>query len=132
MQGHSIHEFPQTGQKDICMAVVKYTPFVLLDGAGSQKNQHQSVVGVARGYKVGNCTPGVPDKMSVVAAVAEPRPGRQKLGPGWPGLVIILSPGTARPRLQHCTTRRWTGKIMQRVHDPSCPAPGPVLCCAVC
>ena len=51
MQGHSIHEFPQTGQKDICMAVVKYTPFVLLDGAGSQKNQHQSVVGVARGIK---------------------------------------------------------------------------------
>ena len=67
MQGHSIHEFPQTGQKDICMAVVKYTLFVLLDGAGSQKNQHQSVVGVARGYKVGNCTPGVTDKMSVVA-----------------------------------------------------------------
>ena len=33
------------------MAVVKYTPFVLLDGAGSQKNQHQSVVGVARGIK---------------------------------------------------------------------------------
>ena len=76
------------------MAVVKYTLFVLLDGAGSQKNQHQSVVGVARGYKVGNCTPGVTDKMSVVAGGGRSSPRAAEAGT-WAGLVIILSPGTA-------------------------------------
>ena len=108
------------------MAVVKYTLFVLLDGAGSQKNQHQSVVGVARGYKVGNCTPGVTDKMSVVAGGGRASPRAAEAGT-WPGLVIILSPGTARP--WQC--RQHGGGLARycsgRVHDPSCPALGPAL-----
>ena len=61
---------------------------------------------------MGNCTPGVPDKMSVVAAVAEPRPGRQKLGPGWPGLVISCHQG-------QCTVQQARVTAQQKIWEPS-------------
>ena len=104
------------------MAVVKYTLFVLLDGAGSQKNQHQSVVGVARGYKVGNCTPGVTDKMSVVAGGGRASPRAAEAGT-WSGYNLVTRDSAA---MAVQTTRRWTGEILQWQSPRSIlPRPGP-------